>query len=72
MAAQFIRSRTSHPELQRYTLVFCNGDLLKHQDPLALAQFQIDARLVEVRPEPGPGSPSRSASVVLASSLDQR
>lgn len=54
MAAQFIRSRASQPELQRYTLVFRNGDLLRHQDPLAVAQFQSDARLVDVRPEPAP------------------
>jgi hypothetical protein len=34
-------------------LVLRNGQLLRHQDGLALAQYRSDARLVEVRPEPG-------------------
>lgn len=61
MAAQFIRSHRSQPQLQRYTLVLCNGDLLRHQDPLAVAQFRSDARLIDVKPEP------MSVPVLLAS-----
>jgi hypothetical protein len=51
MAAQHLRARASRPELQRYTLEFRNGELLRHQDPLALAQYRSDARLVRVHPE---------------------
>ncbi len=51
MAAQYVRSRLAQPHLQRYTLVFKNGELLRHQDPLALAQYQQDARLASVQME---------------------
>ncbi len=52
MTAQYIHARASLPQLQRYTLVFSNGELLRHQDPLALAQYRSDARLAQVHPEP--------------------
>lgn len=58
MAAQHLRARTSRPELQRYTLEFRNGELLRHQDPLTLAQFRSDARLARVHPE---GLPSQAS-----------
>ena len=51
MAAQYVRSRLAQPHLQRYTLVFRNGELLRHQDPLAVAQYQQDARLASVQIE---------------------
>lgn len=51
MAAQHLRARASRPELQRYTLEFRNGELLRHQDPLSLAQYRSDARLARVYPE---------------------
>jgi hypothetical protein len=51
MAAQHLRARASRPELQRYTLEFRNGELLRHQDPLSLAQYRSDARLARVHPE---------------------
>lgn len=45
----------SQPQLtalpQHYTLVFRNGERLRHQDPLALAQYRSDARLLRVIPE---------------------
>lgn len=52
MAAQYFRSRLSEPQPQRFTLVFRNGELLRHQDPLAVAQYLADARLAEVHSEP--------------------
>jgi hypothetical protein len=52
MAAQYFRSRLGEPHPQRFTLVFRNGELMRHQDPLAVAQFLSDARLAEVRSEP--------------------
>lgn len=52
MAAQYLRSRASYSQSQRYTLVLRNGELLRHQDALSLAQYRSDARLVEVYPEP--------------------
>jgi hypothetical protein len=52
MAAQYFRSRLSETHPQRFTLVFRNGELLRHQDPLAVAQYLSDARLAEVRSEP--------------------
>jgi hypothetical protein len=52
MAAQYFRSRLNEPHPQRFTLVFRNGELLRHQDPLAVAQYLSDARLAEVHPEP--------------------
>lgn len=51
MAAQHLRARSYHPELQRYTLEFRNGELLRHQDALTLAQYRSDARLARVHPE---------------------
>ena len=51
MTAQILRSHLSQPQQQRYTLVFRNGELLRHQDPLALAQYRCDARLARVEPE---------------------
>ncbi|MEB3362510.1 MAG: hypothetical protein VKI42_10355 [Synechococcaceae cyanobacterium] len=51
MTAQILRSHLSESQLQRYTLVFRNGELLRHQDPISLAQFRADARLLRVEPE---------------------
>ncbi|MEI6030821.1 MAG: hypothetical protein WCQ20_06600 [Synechococcaceae cyanobacterium ELA739] len=51
MAAQYVRSRLSQPQQQRYTLVFKNGELLRHQDALHVAQYQQDARLSHVQAE---------------------
>jgi hypothetical protein len=51
MAAQYLRSHLSEPQLQRFTLVFKNGELLRHQDHLAVAQYQSDARLARIQPE---------------------
>lgn len=51
MAAQYIRSRLSQPHLQRYTLVFQNGELLRHQDSLSVAQYRSDARVAGIHPE---------------------
>ena len=36
----------------RYTLQFKNGQLLRHQGPLELAQFRCDGRLAHVWQEP--------------------
>jgi hypothetical protein len=58
MAAQYFRSRLSEPHPQRFTLVFRNGELLRHQDPLAVAQYLCDARLAAVHSEPA-GRPAR-------------
>jgi hypothetical protein len=51
MTAQILRSHLSENQLQRYTLVFRNGELLRHQDPISLAQYRADARLLRVEPE---------------------
>jgi hypothetical protein len=51
MTAQFLHAHSSRIQPQRYTLVFRDGQLLRHQDALALAQYRSDARLAEVRPE---------------------
>jgi hypothetical protein len=51
MTAQYLRSRLSEPQLQRFTLVFKNGELLRHQDHLAVAQYKSDARLARIEPE---------------------
>lgn len=51
MTAQYLRSRLSEPQLQRFTLVFKNGELLRHQDHLAVAQYQSDARVALIEPE---------------------
>ncbi len=54
MVAQYVRSRLSQSHLQRYTLVFKNGELLRHQDALTVAQYQQDARLAQVQAEAFP------------------
>ena len=51
MAAQYFRSRLNESHPQRFTLVFRNGELLRHQDPLAVAQYLADARLADVHSE---------------------
>jgi len=51
MAAQFLHAHSSQTKPQRYTLVFRDGQLLRHQDALALVQYRSDARLAEVRVE---------------------
>jgi hypothetical protein len=51
MAAQFLHAHSSRNQPQRYTLVFRDGQLLRHQDALTLVQYRSDARLAEVRPE---------------------
>jgi len=51
MAAQFLHAHSSQNQPQRYTLVFRDGQLLRHQDALTLVQYRSDARLVEVRLE---------------------
>lgn len=52
MAAQFVHAHLSRPLPERYTLVFRDGQLLRHQDGLSLAQYRADARLAAVHPEP--------------------
>jgi hypothetical protein len=51
MTAQFLHAHSSQNQPQRYTLVFRDGQLLRHQDALTLMQYRSDARLAEVRPE---------------------
>jgi hypothetical protein len=51
MTAQILCAHLSENQLQRYTLVFRNGELLRHQDPISLAQYRADARLLRVEPE---------------------
>lgn len=51
MAAHEWHARAESPAPLRYTLVFRNGELLRHQDPLAVAQYCADARLMLVHPE---------------------
>jgi hypothetical protein len=51
MTAQFLHAHSSRVQPQRYTLVFRDGQLLRHQDGLTLVQYRSDARLAEVRPE---------------------
>ena len=51
MTAQFLRAHSSNPQPQRYTLVFRDGQLLRHQDAISLVQYRSDARLAAVRPE---------------------
>jgi len=51
MAAQFLHAHPSTPQPQRYTLVFRDGQLLRHQDEFSLVQYRSDARLAAVRPE---------------------
>ena len=38
----------SFPPLPLYTILFKNGQLLRHQGPLDLAQFRSDGRLDKV------------------------
>ena len=45
---------TAKSHLPRYTLQFKNGQLLRHQGPLELAQFRCDGRLASVWQEPCP------------------
>jgi hypothetical protein len=40
MTAQILRSHLSQPHQQRCTLVLRNGELLRHHDPLVVAQYQ--------------------------------
>jgi hypothetical protein len=47
----------THQHLPRYTLQFKNGQLLRHQGPLELAQYRCDGRLASVWQEPCPASP---------------
>lgn len=51
MTAQILRSHLSQPHQHRYTLIFRNGELLRHQDPLSLAQYRSDARVLRVEAE---------------------
>lgn len=51
MTAQFLHAHSSRPQPQRYTLVFRDGQLLRHQDEFSLVQYRSDARLAAVRPE---------------------
>lgn len=51
MAAQVLRSHLSQPQQHRYTLVFRNGQLLHHQDPLSVAQYRSDARVLRIEEE---------------------
>ena len=53
MTAQLIQAHPSKPQPERYTLVFRDGQLLRHQDAYSLVQYRSDARLAAVRPEPG-------------------
>lgn len=41
-------SMTPSSPAPRYTLVFKNGQVLRHQDSLDLAQFRSDGRLAKV------------------------
>lgn len=49
----------------RYTLQFKNGRLLRHQSPLALAQFRADIRLASYWPEADRQQASSAASQSL-------
>lgn len=51
MTAQVLRSHLSQPQQRRYTLVFRNGQLLQHQDPLSIAQYRSDARVLRIEEE---------------------
>ena len=51
MPAQFFHTHPSTPQPQRYTIVFRDGQLLRHQDEFSLVQYRSDARLAAVRPE---------------------
>jgi hypothetical protein len=45
MAAEVITAKRNSTEIQRFTLIFINGCLLKNQTSLSLAQLRSDARL---------------------------
>lgn len=51
MAAFEVHARADEPQPQRYTLVFRNGELMRHQDLLTVVQYRSDARLLQVHPE---------------------
>ena len=51
MTAQFLHAHPSTFQPQRYTLVFRDSQLLRHQDEFSLVQYRSDARLAAVRPE---------------------
>jgi hypothetical protein len=50
-----VRGGARSPLPRRYTLLFRNGEQLRHQDALTVAQFCADARLLQVQVEPHPG-----------------
>ena len=49
MTAQLIQAHPSKPQPERYTLVFRDGQLLRHQDAYSLVQYRSDARLAAVQ-----------------------
>jgi len=51
MATPDLHTRQHSASPQRYTLHFRNGDLMRHQDPLTVAQYCSDARLLLVQLE---------------------
>lgn len=51
MAAQELHSRQDSGSPRLYTLYFRNGELMRHQDPLTVAQYCSDARLLLVQLE---------------------
>jgi hypothetical protein len=51
MAAQELHARQDRPSPRRYTLHFRNGELMRLQDPLTVAQYCSDARLLLVQLE---------------------
>ena len=54
MAAQELHARQESGSPRRYTLHFRNGELMRHQDPLTVAQYCSDARLLLVQLETPP------------------
>jgi hypothetical protein len=62
MTVQYVHHRLNSRRQLRYTLVFRNGEILRHQDSLALAQFRSDARLADVRLEAADQAPLPSRS----------
>jgi hypothetical protein len=51
MAAQELHAHRDRPSPNRYTLIFRNGELMRHQDPITVAQYCSDARLLLVQLE---------------------
>jgi hypothetical protein len=51
MAAQELHARRDRLSTNRYTLIFRNGELMRHQDPLTVVQYCSDARLLLVQLE---------------------